>query len=153
CEDSVDTRFVSKIDNELFELNKSPGSKDYAAYLLSIRYFYKKSYNTPLEIYKTLAENAKSPWLKETAQYMIARSAIILAQEDWDGYSDPPIIDEQYLSEAETAAADYLKDYSDGLYAGSAEGFKRRIAYLKGDHERLEELLKVSIHNQLEIAS
>ncbi|MFO2466076.1 outer membrane assembly lipoprotein YfiO [Pseudomonas sp. 15FMM2] len=80
------------------------------------------------------------PWLKETADYMIARASLNHAQENaFDEYGMPQreAVDKTALDEAEHSLLRYLKTYPQGRYNASARGLLRRVHWLAGDAKKL----------------
>ena len=88
----------------------------------------------------TAAGSAQSPWLKETALYMIARTALNQAQANtFDEYGVPNLerVDKTALATAEQGFDGYLKTYPQGEYSVSARGLLRRVYWLGFDNEKL----------------
>ena len=73
-------------------------------------------------------------WVKEASTYMVARCQLIIAQNNWDGYSDPvAAVDQKILKLADASYQHYLTEYPQGLYADSARHISRKIFYLAGN--------------------
>ncbi len=86
------------------------------------------------------AGSATSPWLKETARYMVARNALNQAQANtYDEYGVPDLerVDKTALATAEQGFDGYLKTYPQGEYSVSARGLLRRVYWLGFDSEKL----------------
>ena len=84
--------------------------------------------------------SAQSPWLKETALYMTARTSLNQAQANaFDEYGMPQLehVDKSALSDAEEGFLGYLKTYPQGEYAASAHGLLRRVYWLADDNTQL----------------
>lgn len=86
-------------------------------------------------------------WAKEAATYMVARCQLIMAQKNWDGYSEPAkTVDLSMLQSADASYQQYLKEYPQGMYANSARNIRRRIFFLSGDQAALDKGLKQAMH-------
>lgn len=88
----------------------------------------------------TALGSASSPWLKETALYMSARTALNQAQADiYDTYGVPQLerVDKPALANAEQGFDAYLKAYPQGEYTASARGLLRRVYWLADDSDKL----------------
>lgn len=90
-------------------------------------------------LFSTLAAQPTG-WLAETARYLLARVAINRAQvsaADEYGFYDLSRVDKAVLQQAGERLDTYLADYPQGLYADSARGLYRRVAWLMGDEVAL----------------
>jgi hypothetical protein len=88
------------------------------------------------------ASSSELPWLKETALYMSARTALNQAQADaFDEYGMPQLehVDKSALGQAEQGLLNYLHTYPQGQYSASARGLLRRVHWLAGDNNKLAE--------------
>ncbi|MCK6191128.1 outer membrane assembly lipoprotein YfiO [Pseudomonas sp. EYE_354] len=88
------------------------------------------------------AGSSDQPWLKETALYMTARTALNQAQaQAFDEYGMPQLehVDKSAVGRAEKGFLEYLKTYPQGDYATSAHGLLRRVHWLAGDADKLSE--------------
>ena len=88
------------------------------------------------------ASGSELSWLKETAQYMSARTLLNQAQaEAFDQYNMPQLehVDKPALSAAEKGFMGYLETYPQGDYAMSARGLLRRVHWLADDFDKLSE--------------
>ncbi len=86
--------------------------------------------------------SASLPWLKETALYMTARTALNQAQANtYDEYGVPQLerVDKPALAQAEQGFNHYLSTYPQGQYSASARGLLRRVYWLADDNTRLAE--------------
>ncbi|MCW2316448.1 TolA-binding protein [Rhodoblastus acidophilus] len=118
----------------------SATAREFAAYLTGAQAFYDGAFDAALAAFASLRE-AKNPWLKETARYMLGRAALNKAQvgafSAYDQTGQPVVSDTNALTDAEKAFSAYLADYPSGRYAASARGLTRRIFWLAGDKPRL----------------
>jgi len=122
------------------EQMQSPLGKGFAAYLRGAQAFYDGDYDAAAAAFTGLA-SADNAWLKETARYMQGRVEVNRAQVDaFDEYGAPKegsTIDPKVIDAAEAGLQNYLKDYPDGEYAGSARGLLRRVYWLGGRTDKL----------------
>jgi len=138
-------------------------AENYAKYLEGAGKFHAQSYEDALKIFTALSDTQGSfneklsglvkeknySWVREAATYMIARCQLIIAQKNWDGYSDPTKdVDQDVLYAADTSYQLYLKEYPQGLYANSARNIRRKVFYLSGNQAELDKELK---HAMLEV--
>lgn len=116
-------------------ITSTPG-REYLAYLKAADAFHKSDWAGASQGFSALTR-AKSPWVAETAGYMPIRiglrMAIANAVDEWGDFEGASKADKASLAMASGAIDDYLKAYPKGLYAASAEGLKRRVAWLSGD--------------------
>ena len=113
----------------------SPAGQDFARYLSAAGKFYGGDLTGAQEGFDALATVAR-PWLKETALYMAARTALNRAQQHAvDQYGEFALagIDQGVLARASRGLRDYLAAYPKGLYAASAQGLLRRAAWFGQD--------------------
>jgi len=111
----------------------------FARYLQGAAAFYAGDFDIARDAFQALAE-ADQPWLKETALYMTARTALNKAQVklvQQYGLIDLDQVDKDAANEADADFDRYLKSYPKGLYAASAQGLKRKAAWLLQDRPRL----------------
>jgi hypothetical protein len=123
----------------LEEKIKSPAAKSFAHYLQGTAAFYDADYDAAAKQFGALAE-ARQPWLRETARYMLGRVEVNRAQLDaFDEYGTlkDKAVDAKIIAAAETALRAYLRDYPKGLYANSARGLLRRVYWLGSDNAKL----------------
>ena len=88
----------------------------------------------------TALTHVGSPWLKETALYMSARTALNQAQANiYDTYGVPQLerVDKPALANAEQGFDAYLNAYPQGEYTASARGLLRRVYWLADDSDKL----------------
>lgn len=139
------------IDDSNARLNsKLKEPKLYEKYLEGAKQFNSLAYENALKIFTELRDSQKSlkeySWVKEASTYMIARCKLIMAQTNWDGYSNPnKTIYQKNLQEAEDFYKLYLKEYPQGLYADSALNIRRKILYLADNQTELDAELKIAI--------
>lgn len=116
----------------------SASGQAFAAYLAAIDGFYRGSHVDPAP-FAALATSAQ-PWVREAAQYMQARIALLAAQvnafDEW-GTMDRTRIDPAQVAAARAALNAYRAAYPAGAYAGSAKGLLRRADWLDGDERVL----------------
>jgi hypothetical protein len=118
----------------------SPAGQAFAAYLRAAADFYGGRFDPARDAFAGL-EAARDPWLRETASYMVARTELNRAQEasfdEYGSLAEPEHRDQAGIAAAGTAFEAYLKAYPDGVYASSARGLTRRVAWLGGKREAL----------------
>jgi len=118
----------------------SATARAFADYLNGARLFYDETFDMAADLFRGLRD-AKNPWLKETASYMVGRAALNKAQvgafDAFDQSGQPKVTDTPALAAAKTAFAAYLADYPNGRYAASARGLMRRVYWLGGDRDGL----------------
>ena len=115
----------------------SATGKAYLRYLRAAASFYDEDYQRAASDFAALA-GTDAPWLRETALYMVARSAVRALQPGsaFDEYGDIKQgwrADPAQVAEANTALTAYLAAWPKGLYANSARGLQRRVSWLAGD--------------------
>ncbi len=118
---------------------KSADGKVLLAYLQAAGDFYSGRFAEAQKGFATLTDSSL-PWLKETALYMTARTALNNAQQNaFDEYGTPSLehVDKSALQLAETGFDDYLKAYPQGEYATSARGLLRRVHWLAPNPDKL----------------
>ena len=130
---------------------KSASGREFAAYLKAAGAFYRgavgsyrdeRSSDFFLAARSGFTDLMKSgqPWLRETASYMVGRTMLNGAQKDAFGdYGELKFenINAGALNEADAAFRAYLRNYPEGLYAASARGLLRRVAWLGRDDAKL----------------
>ncbi len=88
-------------------------------------------------------------WVHEASAYMIGRCQLIIAQNDWNGYSSPvKTVNQDMLMLADSSYRRYMSEFPDGLYANSARNLRRRIYFLSGRQALLDSELKQRILEQ-----
>lgn len=114
----------------------SKAGLEYLSYLKAAEAFHKGDWPTARQAFATLTKS-RAAWVAETAKYMPIRiglrAAIEKAVDDYGDFAGPDKTDPVALAEARSAIAAYLKAYPKGLYADSAQGLTRRVAWLGGD--------------------
>lgn len=136
-------------------LNTAP-AQDYGNYLQAIAYFYAGKFELAEPQFKSLTTSTEA-WLKETAQYLLARVYLDQAQGEY-GYpeeqqlSGRPQVNNELLNKAQQQFTLYLEQYPKGLYSDSARGLYRKIYWLSGDNTALtqayDQLLQGIINNK-----
>jgi hypothetical protein len=115
---------------------QSPAGKAFATYLTGAQQFYAGAFDPALTAFGSLS-SAPDPWLRETADYMVARSQLNRAiQKSLNEYGDIEGVEKRDRAGATAAGVafdSYLKAYPAGLYASSARGLMRRVHWLAGD--------------------
>lgn len=120
---------TGQISEALATLPADSSALLYKTYLTGATYFYTEDYKSAEQDFTALA-NSKNPWLEETAQYMLMRTALNKSSQHSTGeYGDFDIskIDQQFANQAQEAAQRYLQRWPQGLYADSTRGMLRRI--------------------------
>ncbi|CAB3770160.1 hypothetical protein GQ57_28035 [Burkholderia sp. MSh2] len=115
---------------------KSPLGQQFAAYLDGTNAFYRDDFLTATRAFANASHSA-NPWLKETGLYMVGRAQLNAAQADAFNNDNPAPsrdrVTKVSLDAANTVFRTYLKVYPQGLYAASATGLLRRVAWLGGN--------------------
>jgi hypothetical protein len=118
----------------------SPAGRAFATYLAAAADFYGERFEAARDGFKALA-GAPDPWLRETSAYMVARTELNRAQlstfDEYGSLAEPAKRDRAAIAAAGAAFQAYLKAYPKGLYAQSARGLTRRVAWLAGDDRAL----------------
>jgi hypothetical protein len=126
----ADPQQIQSSDGQLFR-----------TYLQAAADFYSGRFAEAERGFSALA-SANSPWLKETALYMTARTALNQAQANtYDEYGVPNLerVDKSALAAAEQGFGNYVKTYPQGVYSASARGLLRRVYWLADDNVKLAE--------------
>ena len=122
--------------NVQVEPARTPSAQAFAAYLVGAQQFYAGNFAAASSAFRPLA-GASQPWVRDTASYMLARTALNHAQQSsFDEYGDLARLDERDLPAIDAAGAaldHYLKANPRGRYVQSAAGLQRRVAWLRGD--------------------
>ncbi|UZE29299.1 tol-pal system YbgF family protein [Pseudomonas asplenii] len=115
------------------DVQSAPGQA-FVTYLRAASDFYSGRFSEAASGFASLAQS-NQPWLKETALYMQARTALNMAQQntfDSDGMPTDKEADPAQLKQAEDGFNAYLKAYPQGPYAVSARGLLRRVYWQAG---------------------
>ncbi|WP_413595612.1 hypothetical protein [Citrobacter youngae] len=118
-----------QIDASLTTLPEDSGAQRYKTYLIAAANFYAGDYVNAEQAFAQLAKSDR-PWLAETAQYMLMRTALNKSSQNSVGeYGDFDIarINHQDTAQAQTQAQAYLQRWPQGQYADSTRGMLRRI--------------------------
>jgi hypothetical protein len=127
---------------------------NYKKYMEGAALFKKYAYEDALKIFLELRNNVSeintfqkiNSWVREASTYMIARCQLIMAQDKWDGYSNPlENIDLELLETARKSYVIYFNEYPNGLYASSAKNIQRKILKLSGNKDLLDEAIQSAI--------
>lgn len=141
----------------------------YGAYLEGAYLFYAGSYQEAAQIFAHLktpeaptffsrisdyfGKVSSSDWIEDTAQYMEARTYLIMAQDKIDGYeSDAERAQKMNvasLGKAWELFQTYLKERPKGRYVHSTKNLERRIFSLSGMQNQLDNALKTYVKNLL----
>lgn len=126
---------AEQIAQSLATLPADPPSLLYKTYLTAAAYFYAGDYPHAEETFRQLV-NSDRPWLAETAQYMLMRTALNKSSQNSVGeYGDFDIarINREDAQLALKEAQTYLQRWPDGNYADSTRGMQRRINWYLQD--------------------
>jgi hypothetical protein len=118
---------------------RSPLGRQFASYLAGVAEFYGGDWDDARKDFTAAAAGAQ-PWLRETARYMLGRAALNQAQAtafgDY-GVLTAAKVDTAALKASDAAFRTYLAAYPKGVYAASAQGLLRRVAWLGGAQPQL----------------
>ncbi|MEG2990713.1 MAG: hypothetical protein RR818_05205 [Citrobacter sp.] len=120
---------AEQIVSSLATIPADSSAQQYKTYLIAAARFYEGDYANAQQNFTQLATSDR-PWLAETAQYMLMRTALNKSSQNSVGeYGDfdSAKINRQDASQAQTQAQAYLQRFPQGLYADSARGMLRRI--------------------------
>ena len=129
----------SALGTDALKLASSPAAKEFASYLAGTAAFYEGDFVTAKQQFQSL-QNAAQPWLKETANYMIARVDLNVAQLDaFDDYGSIEIakVEPINLKSAEAEFQAFLSAYPNSSLSASAHGLLRRVYWLGNNQEKL----------------
>ncbi|RMQ42643.1 hypothetical protein ALQ04_03520 [Pseudomonas cichorii] len=118
---------------------QSATGQAFATYLRAASDFYSGRFAEAAKGFAALSENPQ-PWLKQTALYMSARTALNDAQQNaFNEYSERTAeqLDTTRLQQAQDGFEHYLQAYPQGEYAASARGLMRRVHWLANDSDKL----------------
>ena len=118
---------------------QSPQGQTFASYLQAAANFYRGHFDQAQAQFAALA-SSPAQWVKETALYMSARTALNAAQANaFDEYGMVALakVDTAALQQAGAGFNHYLETYAQGEYATSARGLLRRVHWLAGDQQAL----------------
>ena len=136
CEGDLSTRELDRLTVQRDYI--SPAAGEFGTYIIGASAFYASDWRTAAAKFSAL-KKAKDAWVREAAHYMVARTALAVANDsavnEW-GYFDADKTDLQAASLARSALADYLKAYPSGRFANSARGLLRRATWLGGEASR-----------------
>lgn len=107
----------------------------YKTYLTGAAHFYAGEYESAAQTFTSLLKSDR-PWLAETAQYMLMRTALNKSSQNSVGeYGDFDIarINREDALLAQKEAQTYLQRWPEGRYADSAHGMLRRIHWYLQD--------------------
>ena len=118
-----------QIESSLATLPADSPAQHYKSYLAAAASFYAGDYASAERDFAQLAKSDR-PWLAETAQYMLMRTALNKSSQNSVGeYGDFDIakINREDASQAQILAQAYLQRFPQGQYADSTRGMLRRI--------------------------
>lgn len=164
CSEYDQQKYAAMFHVHTHYLLNDPATKPWALYVQGSAALYSGEYeaaydafNNSLTASKPFTSTAKHNWLNETNQYLLGRTALLAAQDDWGGWDDRDI-KQYWVDSADRHFTDYLQRYPDGRYQVSAAGLQRhRIARFRGqntlgeNHElSLAQLKALKPENRLE---
>jgi hypothetical protein len=103
----------------------------FSTYLSGIVHFYNGDYDAASQDFTLLLES-RQPWLTETAQYMLMRTALNRSSQHSVGrYGEFDLnrVSQEAARQAQEEAQRYLQRWPEGRYADSARGMLRRISW------------------------
>lgn len=118
-----------QIESSLATFPADSQALPYKSYLAAAASFYAGDYASAERDFTQLATSDR-PWLAETAQYMLMRTALNKSSQNSVGeYGDFDIakINREDATQAQELAQAYLQSFPQGLYADSSRGMLRRI--------------------------
>lgn len=118
-----------QIESSLATLPADSPAQHYKSYLAAAASFYAGDYASAERDFTQLAKSDR-PWLAETAQYMLMRTALNKSSQNSVGeYGDFDIakINRKDAAQAQKEAQNYLQRWPQGRYADSTRGMLRRI--------------------------
>ncbi|MBJ9294955.1 hypothetical protein GHT40_11680 [Citrobacter werkmanii] len=118
-----------QIESSLATIPTDLPAQHYKRYLAAAASFYAGDYASAERDFTQLAKSDR-PWLAETAQYMLMRTALNKSSQNSVGeYGDFDIakINREDATQAQTLAQAYLQRFPQGQYADSTRGMLRRI--------------------------
>ena len=118
-----------QIESSLATIPTDSPAQHYKRYLAAAASFYAGDYASAERDFTQLAKSDR-PWLAETAQYMLMRTALNKSSQNSVGeYGDFDIakINREDAAQAQTLAQAYLQRFPQGQYADSTRGMLRRI--------------------------
>ena len=117
----------------------SPTARLYASYMNGAIAFYNGDYATARKIFQALSL-VNDPWLRETATYMLVRTAInqtFNSGKDEYGDLDLNKVDKASLTDTFSSISNYFTKYPTGQYAASTRGLLRRAYWMGGQQKKL----------------
>ncbi len=127
-----------KAGTAMTSLPVSGAAQPFARYLAAAGAFYGGQFDKARAMLEGL-KGADSPWLRETALYLLGRVSLNQAQVPFDDWGEPgeKNIDRAYIGRAVKEFEVYLKAYPEGRYASSARGLFRKLRWLSADRPAL----------------
>ncbi len=127
----------------------------FSRYISGAAHFYSGDYDTASQDF-TLLQESQQPWLMETAQYMLMRTALNQSSQNSVGqYGDFDIarINHEDALRAQKEAQTYLQRWPEGVYAGSVRGMLRRINWYLQTWPQLAMLYEQSFQKITDVQS
>lgn len=135
-----------------FKESLSSATDTYRRYLLAISHFYSAEFEAARNIFIEISQQNHS--LSEVSMYLIGRTYLRenQPQEEYlQVFEDAEQQDQARKGNllAVKAFESYLKQFSSGVYANSAEGLIRRAQWFAGNQQAYSELLQAHIDQQM----
>lgn len=129
----------------------SASGKNFLTYLMGADSFYAGDWDAARKSFTALG-NSREAWVAETATYMLIRVDLNAAQQtafdDYGDFKGSEATDRVALARADSAIDAYLARFPKGQYASSANGLRRRVAWLAGDMAGLGRAYETALANQ-----
>ncbi|MDR2876270.1 MAG: hypothetical protein LBV44_10160 [Methylobacillus sp.] len=135
------TTWPEKINAVSNQIHTPPG-QDFITYLSGAAAFYgmDSRYDIAHEKFAAL-EKSDSPWLRETALYMLARLSVnglqVGSTDEYGNFKENWQANVTDVDDTLKTLDGYLAAYPQGAYADSARGLKRRVYWLGGMTDKL----------------
>lgn len=137
--DAADASPAPKVASTLVNVESKTGQA-FLSYLTGAAGFYAGNWDKARDAFASLTK-ANDPWLRETADYMVARTELGAALEptfdQWGYFDGTDKADHAAAERGELALNSYLHRFPKGAYAPSAEGLMRRAYWLGGKQPEL----------------
>ncbi|MEP8672389.1 hypothetical protein ABKV27_09950 [Enterobacter hormaechei] len=136
------TNDIQKLSEELNSFPVGSNANLFSRYITGVAHFYDGNYDAATQDFTPLLK-AGQPWLAETAQYMLMRTALNKSSQNSVGQFgefDIARINREDALLAQKEAQTYLHSWPEGLYVDSARGMLRRINWYLKEWQQLAEL-------------
>ncbi|MEX1761037.1 hypothetical protein WMQ20_31105, partial [Escherichia coli] len=133
------TNDTQKLSEELNSYPVGSNASLFSRYITGVAHFYDGNYDAATQDFTTLLK-AGQPWLAETAQYMLMRTALNKSSQNSVGQFgefDIARINREDALLAQKEAQTYLQSWPEGLYVDSARGMLRRINWYLKEWQKL----------------